>query len=122
MTLASLLPGATLHHPYFGVQFDSGWTHFLAYTVAAVLSMLVWKRRTGFVFALGISFVSVVLQILRGWIAGHPTDLYGTVINLLGIAAGVLLGLNIIALRAHASRPLAPSSNRSRSDHSSTRR
>jgi hypothetical protein len=38
------------------------------------------------------------LQVLRAIVSGRITDHQGTIINLLGIAAGVLLGLNILAL------------------------
>ena len=95
---ASLWPGANLHASPLGAYIGHGWAHFLLYAAAASLALLGWKHRTGLAVSLGIAILSVGLQILRGMLGGCPTDIRALVTNLLGIAAGALLGLNILIL------------------------
>jgi len=96
----SLLPTASLHDPSLGTHINGNWIHFLAYATLAVFPIVVWRIRTGLVLTFGMAILSIGLQVLRGLVAGHITDLQGTMINLLGIAAGVLLGLNLLTLRS----------------------
>jgi hypothetical protein len=102
IALGCLLPRASLHDPFLRAYVDSGWVHFLAYAAAATLSLLAWTRRTGIVLSFGLVISSVCLQILRAQASGQVIDYYGTVINILGITAGILLGLNILTLRSRA--------------------
>jgi UDP-GlcNAc:undecaprenyl-phosphate/decaprenyl-phosphate GlcNAc-1-phosphate transferase len=98
IAIASLLPGANLHDPALSAYINGNWIHFIVYAAAAALPMLAWRFRTGLALSFGISILSVGLQVLRAIVSGRITDHQGTIINLLGIAAGVLLGLNIITL------------------------
>ncbi|MGB7549858.1 MAG: hypothetical protein WBM14_19140 [Terracidiphilus sp.] len=113
IALAYLLPGDSLHKPPLNAYVDSGWAHFFVYLVAATLPLLAWKRRTGLAVSLGVAILSVVLQVLRGLNAGRAADFDGTVINLFGIAAGILLGLNIVAHRSRSKEHLTPRTDRS---------
>ena len=106
IALASLFSGEIMHKPPLNAYIDSGWAHFFAYMAAAALPLLAWKRRVGIAVALGVAVLSVLLQILRGLVAGHVVDFDATVINLLGIAAGILLGFNIIAHRSRSKEKL----------------
>ena len=96
IALTSLFSGEIMHKPPLNEYIDSGWAHFFAYMAAAALPLLTWKRRTGLAVALGVAILSVLFQILRGLVAGSVVDFDATVINLFGIAAGILLGLNLV--------------------------
>ena len=99
IALASWLPGASLHKPLLGLYIDSGWAHFLAFAIAAFIPLLACRLRTALTLVLGIAILSVSLQVMRGLTATRAIDSYAIVINVLGIAAGILFGLNIGALR-----------------------
>ncbi len=97
--VASLLPGVSLHNLRFPAYINSNWVHFLAYIVVAALPLLAWSFRTGLAISFGIAILSVGLQVLHGLISCRSIDPHNTEINLLGIASGILLGLNILVLR-----------------------
>ena len=107
ISLVSCFPGASLQRPLFGLNIDSGWAHFLVFAVAATIPLLAWMRRTALTLDLGIAILSVGLQLLRGFAANRPMDSAAMVINVLGIAAGILIGLNLGILRAHGTQPLS---------------
>jgi hypothetical protein len=100
----TLIPAVSFHNSILVAIFSTDWTHFLAYAFVATLPMLAWERRTGIAICFGLAMLSVGLQALRGLISGGPIDLDGTVVNLLGITAGILLSLNILTLRSHVRR------------------
>lgn len=102
MALTSLLPKPSLNAFGMGPYIDRGWLHFIVYATAATLCLIAWKRSVGLVLAFGLCFLSVVLQVLRAQIAGLWIDYFGMAVNLLGIAAGILLGLNIISSRSRS--------------------
>jgi UDP-GlcNAc:undecaprenyl-phosphate GlcNAc-1-phosphate transferase len=100
IAIVSVLPDASLHDPALGPYINNNWIHFVAYATVAALPMVAWRVRTGLALSLGMATLSVGLQVLRGLFSGRITNFQGTTINLLGIAAGVLLGLNILTLRS----------------------
>jgi len=115
IAVASLFSGEIMHKPPLNAYIDSGWAHFFAYMAAAALPLLAWKRRTGIAISLGVAILSVVFQILRGLVAGRVFDFDATVINLFGIAAGILLGFNLITHRSRSKEQLASTAERSSS-------
>jgi hypothetical protein len=98
----SFLPCASLHRPLLNAYINGDWAHFPAHTAAAAVPLLAWRSRRAFALSLGVAVMLVGLQVLCGLISRQPTDLHGTVVNLLGIAAGILLGFNILKLRSRA--------------------
>jgi hypothetical protein len=119
ITTALLIPGATLHDPHLSAYVNSDWVHFLAYTTVSAVATLAWKFRTAFGICIGIAFTSIGLQIVRGIVMGKGLDVDGAVINLLGIAAGVLLALHIRRSGKFAKQLIAASE---KSAHSSSSR
>lgn len=101
IALAALFSGDVMHKPPLNAYIDSGWAHFFAYMAAAALPLLAWRRRTGLAISLGVAILSVLFQVLRGLMAGRVVDFDATVINLFGIAAGILLGFNIVTYLSH---------------------
>jgi hypothetical protein len=112
--IASVLPGISLHDPRIADKVNSGWVHFLVYMVAAALPVLGWKFRTGLPMSAGLAILSVVLQSLHGFVTGRGNDSHDIVINLLGIASGILLASNILVLRGRGKARSSSSAERSK--------
>ncbi len=95
LAIASLVPGATLLDLHLSGFINRDWAHFLAYAAVSAIALLAWKLRTGMAISVWMAMLSFGLQVLRGLASGRGTDVEGAVINLLGIAAGILIGLHI---------------------------
>ena len=89
------------------LYFDRGWAHFLVFAIAATLCMLAWKHRTAFALAIGLFILAAGLSLLHSLVLRGPIDYFGIFVNLFGILAGVLLGLNILVFRSRAKGHLA---------------
>jgi hypothetical protein len=100
VTIAPVLPGGILHDSQIANNLNHTWVHFLVYMALAALPLLGWWLRAGVVLTSATAVLSVVLQAEHGFVSGRGMDVHSTTINLLGVAAGVLLSLNILALCA----------------------
>ena len=107
VALASLWLGPNEKISPLGAIVGHKWAHFLIYVAVASIALLAWKKLTGLLLAVGAAVLSICLQIIRGMITGFTTDTRALVINLLGIAAGVLLGLNILTLQSKSQPELS---------------
>jgi|SRR5271165_2464558 len=104
IVLASLLPYLGIHANFFDAYFNGHWVHFLAYVAASFLPMLAWRRNTGLALSMGMVVLGTGLEIVRAIVEVRSPDIQYIVINVLGIAAGILLGLNILTLRSRMSQ------------------
>lgn len=104
IALASLPPLPGTHSDIFNAYFDGHWVHFLAYTVASFLPLLVWRRGTALVLSVGLAVLGTGMEIIRAIAGAKPPDVQYIIINALGVAAGILLGLNILARRSRMSQ------------------
>jgi hypothetical protein len=107
IVITSLVPGLNFHDPRIVGYIDSDWAHFLAYAAAGAITVLAWRLGTGLALSSGMALASFGLQVLRGLLSSSRTDFEGAVINLLGLAAGVFIGLHIRRSESHAKRRLA---------------
>ena len=105
LLVAGIVLGALL--PYFGIQtnifdpyFNGHWVHFLVYVAASFLPMLAWRRNTGVAVSIGMAVLGTGLELIRASMEVRSPDIQYIVINALGVAAGILLGLNILTLRS----------------------
>jgi len=115
--VSSLLPGVVgLRDSLIAGNITSNWLHFLVYALVATLPMLAWKSRAGLAVSLGVALLSVALQVLHGFTSGRVTDSHITVVNLLGVTSGILLGLNIRALQSQPKERSASNTDRQESD------
>jgi hypothetical protein len=86
-----------------GAYFNRDWVHFLAYVTVSILPLLAWRRKTGLALSLGMVVPATGVEIIRAVMAVRSPDVHYMVINTLGIAAGILLGLNILRLGSRMS-------------------
>jgi len=98
--LASLLPLSGIQANILDSNFNGHWAHFLAYAAVSFLPLLAWRRNTGIAISVGMAVLGAGLEIVCAIVEVRSPDTQYIVINALGIVAGILLGLNILALRS----------------------
>ena len=102
LILITVLPdSASLHDLVTG--YDSNrWAHFISYAAVATIPFAAWKRKTGILFSLLLVFLIMALEFLPIHVQGEMPHSQSIPADLFGIAAGVLLGLNLRLLRNSA--------------------
>ena len=103
--LSSSLQSTRSAYGYIAPYDSSRWIHFLVYAAVVALPVGTWQRRESVFLSFVPPILSIVLEALQ---AGFPLSLLRTQTvpaDLFGIAAGILLGLNIRTIR-NAARPL----------------
>lgn len=108
IVIASFVPRTCLSIGLWGTYFNWPWVHFLVYLAVSILPVLAWRIRTGLAVTLGLAVASLGLEILRGLLLYRSVRVEDIVVNGFGIAAGALLGLNILTLRSRASQVEQP--------------
>ncbi len=104
ISVATLWSGISGARSPLGAIVGHRWAHFLLYLVLGCIAFLAWRMLTAFIISFGMILLSVVLQLARAGFAHAATDTRAAVVNLLGIIAGALLGLNILTFRSNSQR------------------
>lgn len=112
----SLLPHPGIPTTPMRAYLNSYWVHFLVYLAVSLLPVLAWPRKKGLMISLGVAVISVGLEILRGLSIYRLVQVEDIVVNLFGVAAGILLGMNILTLRSRMSQIDRSSASSSQSD------
>jgi len=102
LILITVLPdSAALHNLVAG--FDSNrWAHFISYTAVITIPVALWRRRIGVILSLLPVLLAMALEFLPIHVQGEMAHTQSIPADLFGIAAGILLGLNIRAMRRSA--------------------
>lgn len=98
----SLLPCRSWLYQVLSAYYASDWTRFLVYAAAASIPCAAWRTKRRMLYALLVVILSIVTEVLRAMASGpsvHPELIPA---DLLGMAAGVLLGLNLREMSASA--------------------
>jgi len=95
IAIVTIVPSTFLHDGLLNSYINIDWLRFAAYAAVGAIPILAWRMSTGFAITLSVAILSINLQFLRGMTHGQGLDVQGTVINLLGLAAGILIGLHI---------------------------
>jgi hypothetical protein len=85
------------------------WFHFLLYTAIVAIPVTMWKTKYRFMLSLVAVLLVIALGSLQTFIPGHRDRSQNAMPDLFGVAAGVLLGLNLRMIRDP--NPLAASAN-----------
>jgi hypothetical protein len=104
VVLASLLPCVGVSINMFDSYLNGHWVHFLVYVALSSLPLLAWTRRTALALSAGTAVLGTALEMVRSSVEARSPDIQYIVINALGVAAGILLGLNILARRSRMSQ------------------
>jgi len=75
------------------------WFHFLLYTAIVAIQVTMWKRKYRFMLSLVAVLLVIALGSLQTFIPGHRNRSQNAMPDLFGVAAGVLLGLNLRMIR-----------------------
>ena len=97
--LISVLPGSSSIDHFLAAYDSNRWAHFLAYVSVATIPVAAWKSRTSILFSLIPALVSIALELWQSHMPGPMVRTQNVPADLFGIAAGVLLGLNIRMMR-----------------------
>lgn len=87
--------------PYAGITYHASnhWFHFLLYAVIVTIPVTVWKNKYRFMLSLVAVLLVIALGSLQTFIPGHANRSQNALPDLFGVAAGVLLGLNLRMIR-----------------------
>jgi VanZ family protein len=89
IVVLSVIPG------YNGVIPDK-WGHFLGYGMCASLALFAWERRRSAMLAVAlVAALGVLLELAHRYIPGRTVEPWDVLANLMGIGAGLLLGMNL---------------------------
>jgi hypothetical protein len=93
--------GQPLYQPLV-IYGSNRWVHFVAYALILAIPIGVWQRKSSMLLSFVPAFIGIALELFR---AGYPwsTSIAQTIpADFFGLAAGILLGLNIRTLRHSA--------------------
>ena len=97
--LVTNLPGRSwLYHAMFPYN-SNHWLHFITYAVIATIPVVAWRRWSIILSSLVAILLVVALGSLQAFLPGHMTRPQPAMPDLFGIAAGILLGLNLRMMR-----------------------
>jgi hypothetical protein len=75
------------------------WFHFLLYAIIVAIPVTVWKKKYRFMLSLVAVLLVIALGSLQTFMPGHGNRSQNAMPDLFGVAAGVLLGLNLRKMR-----------------------
>jgi uncharacterized membrane protein len=113
--LLSILRGDSSIYHFFAAWDSSRWVHFLAYTLVTAIPVAACTYRRDVLVCLVPAIMSITFESLQMHVLGLNVRTQIIVAGLFGIAAGILLGLNIRVMR-NSARSLE--NGRSDSSHS----
>jgi hypothetical protein len=102
IVLISILPGSSGIYHFLAAYDSNRWAHFLEYAALAAIPVAAWKRKASMLFSLILAIVCIALELRQTYIPGSMIHGKNVPADLFGIAAGVLLALNIRVMRNSA--------------------
>ncbi len=98
----SILRGSSWYYDSIAAVDSSRWAHFLAYALVATIPVAAWRYRRDVAFCLVPVLMSVALESLQMHTPGPVAHIHNVSADIFGIAAGILLGLNLRIMRNSA--------------------
>ena len=78
------------------------WVHFLLYMAVVTIPVIAWRRRGTVLFFFGIAVIGSAIDAVQVFMPAFRGRPQFAIADLFGIAAGILLGLNIRMMRRSA--------------------
>ena len=103
--ILSNLPGRGWPYEAIAQYSSNHWFHFLLYAAIMAIPVTLWKRKYRFMLSLVAVLLVIALGSIQTFVPGHANRSQNAMPDLFGVAAGVLLGLNLRMIRDP--RPLA---------------
>jgi putative effector of murein hydrolase len=97
--ILSNLPAAGWPYDEIIPYASNHWFHFVMYAAIVAIPVTMWKRKYRFMLSLVAVLVVIALGSLQTFIPGHANRSQNAMPDLFGVAAGVLLGLNLRMIR-----------------------
>lgn len=102
--LAAALAVSTVPAEYFpsaaiAAWVSNHWFHFVFYAVLVAIPVTIWKKKYRFMLSLVAIFVVIAAGALQAFRPGRWNSSQNALPDLFGVAAGVLLGLNLRMIR-----------------------
>lgn len=100
--LISILRGSSSSYDLIATFDSSRWVHFLIYASIAAIPVAAWRYRRDVAFCLVTVIVSVALELLQAHTPRLNAQTHNISADMFGIAAGILLGLNLRLMKNSA--------------------
>jgi len=97
--LISCLPARGWLYQFLVPYFETTWTRFFIYSVVTSIPFVVWLDRKHVIYSFMVGLLAAAAEILSAiglGKGGHQVDILP---ELFGVAAGILLGLNLRRMR-----------------------
>jgi hypothetical protein len=98
--LISIVPARSWIYQSVASFYSDRWVHFLAYASIAAIPVGTWKKRHGILLSFLPAIFCLVVEYVQGQAPGRIVTTHNVTADLFGIAAGILLGLNIRVMRS----------------------
>ena len=111
----SILPSGSWTYKALSIYDSNRWLHFLACGTIAAIPVAAWRPKTNLLLSLVIGSLGIVPELLQRIIPGSISRPRNILADLFGVAAGILLGLNMRVMFNPARSSREVNSNLSRS-------
>jgi zinc transporter ZupT len=91
----SILPGSSSIYQVVVAYDANRWIHFLVYAAVASLPAGAWKGKSSILLPMAVIGLCIALEPLQTFISGPIVRPQNVLADLFGVAAGILLGLNL---------------------------
>jgi len=115
IVLVSILLGSSWIYSLIAAYDSNRWVHFFAYASVAAIPIAAWKRRITMAYSLVPPLLSIAIASSHVYFPGPVVRVENIPADIFGIAAGILLGLNIRMMRRSAKSLENSGSDRSHS-------
>lgn len=99
IALIAILPGGNWIYDSISAYDSNRWVHFLEYAMIAAIPVGAWGRRSDIAISFIPVFLCIVFEVLHAHIPGPIVRTSNISADLFGVAAGILLGMNIRVIR-----------------------
>lgn len=93
------LPGPNWIYTSVAIYDKSRWLHFVIYAAMLTIPFSEWKNRTTILLSIIPPFITYALEYVQSSLYGPHIRYRNLSADLFGMAAGILLGLNLRVLR-----------------------
>jgi hypothetical protein len=102
IALVAILNGNSLIYQSIAEYDSNRWIHFLTYASLVAIPFAVWKHKWSLLFSFIPPILGIMLESLQSHVPSATVHAQNIPADLFGVAAGILLGLNLRAMHSPA--------------------